>query len=115
VATSKTLPADQRKRIIILRMIMLAMLALILFSRAGLHMPELIAGLFRSLWVLMIIGGVFRRYWPIVKIAGHTPYLRTVIPRIYMAPFVRKLIAPSPHQQRDNLAIKSTPKLAPMR
>ena len=71
-ATNSTItkPADQGRRINMLRLIMLFMLPLIFFTRSGLSLPGVLLDIIESLGILLVIGGVLGRFWSILYIGS---------------------------------------------
>lgn len=63
-------PANQKRRINTLRAVMLMMLPLIVFSRAGTHLPEGVMEIIESIGILLVIGGVLGRFWAILYIGS---------------------------------------------
>lgn len=66
----RALPANQKRRINTLRVIMLVLLPLVLFSRSGLPLPEVVLDLIECVGILLVIGGVLGRFWSILYIGS---------------------------------------------
>jgi protein-S-isoprenylcysteine O-methyltransferase Ste14 len=66
----KALPANQKRRINTLRVIMVVMLPLIFLSRPALPLPGVLVDVIESLGILLVIGGVLGRFWAILYIGG---------------------------------------------
>ncbi|MFV0512637.1 MAG: methyltransferase family protein [Jhaorihella sp.] len=63
-------PANQKRRINTLRVVMAMMLPLIVLSRPGLPLPEIVIELIESTGILLVIGGVLGRFWSILYIGS---------------------------------------------
>jgi protein-S-isoprenylcysteine O-methyltransferase Ste14 len=68
--TSTVAPANQKRRINTLRVVMVMMLPLIVLTRPGLPLPEILIELIESTGILLVIGGVLGRFWSILYIGS---------------------------------------------
>lgn len=63
-------PANQKRRIAILRLFFLAALPLIVFSRSAWLEPEWLFDIFEITGIFLVIAGVLGRFWSILYIGG---------------------------------------------
>jgi len=68
--TPIALPANQKRRINTLRVAMLVMVPLVLFTRPGLPLPSGLMDTIESTGMLLVIGGVLGRFWSILYIGS---------------------------------------------
>ncbi|WP_244504611.1 methyltransferase family protein [Jannaschia faecimaris] len=69
--TTATKPADQLRRIALLRLTMLICLPLIIFTEPGAPIGEFLRDGLESVGILLVIAGVLGRVWSILYIGGH--------------------------------------------
>ncbi|SEL20986.1 methyltransferase family protein [Pacificibacter marinus] len=70
MSSSAILPANQKRRINTLRVVMLVMIPLVLFTRPGLPLYGGLMDFIESVGMLLVIGGVLGRFWSILYIGS---------------------------------------------